>query len=187
MKRVCNLLFLLLLISCNEKDSEFKLQKFFSTAWDESYCVTEKDCFFFVADKDRFDLTLLYSHENEAKQILDSMDYADIQHSSLLYSFQSEQDRSCVVLWKIEHEFYPTFKAFYLKDGQCVKIGDWGVYKPCETCDTYDYPIEAIRIDRKNERIEISFLEDVEFVDYSHDSSNDKWTTFTAGTLKLSF
>jgi len=128
---------------------------------------------------------MYYLYGNENKQFIDSIEIDG--YGSTLYSFKSEKNNSYVVLWKIEHEYSPTFKAYYLVNGNLVKIGYWGIFTPCDNCDTQDYPIEYIRIFQRDDTIEISFLKDAEFIDYSENSYNEKWTLYKAGTLAHSF
>jgi len=107
----------------------------------------------------------------------------------MLYSFKSQKSDSYVIVWKIEHEHYPTFNTYYVKDGKILKIGEWGIFTPPladEYYDYFDYSVEDIRIHQKNDEIGISFLKDIEFVDYSEGYSND-WTSYKAGTFTLSF
>ena len=187
MKSICFVLFLSLSISCDKTDSEFKLQSSNPVERGRN-CLTEKDCFYLSADTNLGYYSLSYSQgEYEGKLALDSLHDTDMQYGSILYGFKSTRDSSYVIVWKIEHEHFPSFIVYYLKDGRITKLGDWGFFTPCETCDVQDYPVKDIRIAQRNDKIEFLFQKDVAFVDYGESLYNKDWGLFKAGELKLSF
>jgi len=182
MAKVCFLLFLLPFISCINTNSEFKFQDSFLVSVGDSICINDKDCFFCISDNNLFYTTMYYSHEkSENKRKVDAVEF--IHYSSTLYSFKSQKSSSYVVLWKIEREFTPIFNAYYINEGKLMKIGELGIYMPCDTCDTFDYSIQDIRIFQRDKEIMLSFLKDI----YYMDKSTNIWTLYDAGTLKLSF
>ena len=183
MKKVCYLFFLFSFVSCYQNDLEFKLQNSFSVEGDSNY-ISEKDCFYFCTDSNLFSLTMYYSYGKYGdKQMIDTMDYTDMQYGSTLNSFKSEKNNSYVVLWKIKHEFSPIFKVYYVRDGKLIKMGVLTIYTPCETCDYLDYSIEDMQIFQKNNEIKISFLKNI----YYWDTEKNEGTLYDAETLILSF
>ena len=182
MARVYFLLFLLPFISCININSEFELQESFSVSLENSICINAKDCFFCVSDSSLFYETMYYSQGgSENNQKIDAVEF--IHYSSTLYSFKSQKSSSYVVLWKIEREFTPIFNAYYINEGKLMKIGELGIYMPCDTCDTFDYSIQDIRIFQRDKEIMLSFLKDI----YYMDKSTNIWTLYDTETLKLSF
>ena len=186
MKHICYILLLLSVISCCRNDTELRLQKFSSVDWGDN-CITGEDCFYLDADSALFSITMSYSYKNGNKQLVSTMDYNSMLYGSELYCFKSEKDNSYVVLWKMEHEFFPSFKVYYLKAGKLMEIGDWGIYTPCKDCDTFEYSVDDIRIQEKEGRIEFTFLKDMQYIDYRKQLFAGDWTSFKSGALTLFF
>jgi hypothetical protein len=160
MAKVCFLLFLLPFISCINTNSEFKFQDSFLVSVGDSICINDKDCFFCISDDNLFYTTMYYSHEkSENKRKVDAVEF--ILYSSTLYNFKLQKNNSCVVLWKIEREFTPIFNAYYIYEGELMKIGEFEIYMPCKSCDIFDYSIQDIQIFQRDEEIEFSFFKDI--------------------------
>ena len=188
MKNFFFILFILPIISYCQIDYEFKLQSSFEFDWKEYKCISENDCFFLDLDTNDFSVTMYYSFEkNGNKQTIEIMDISDFTYGSDLNIYKNKTDNSCVLIWKIDGEFAPSFYVYYIKNGKLTKIGEWGVIVPCKNCDSGDYSVEDIRIHQKNDEIEFSFLEDANFIVIGEDYNYDNWGTFDAGELKVSF
>jgi hypothetical protein len=186
MKKIHLILFLIPLISYCQTDNEYKLQKTSHSDWDQ-FCISKIDCFNLNYDAVSFDYCMLYfSHGSEKKQMVDTV-FSQMLYGSTLNSFKSTKDNSYIVLWKIEMEFVPLFYAYYINDGKLIKIGEWTIYVPCDTCDAGDYKVENIRIHQKDKEIEFSFLKDTRFFVNKENFKYDDWGTFKAGELKVSF
>jgi hypothetical protein len=108
-------------------------------------------------------------------------------YGSTLNSFKSTKDNSYIVFWKIEMEFAPLFYVYYIKDGKLMKIGEWEIIAPCDTCDTGDYSVEDIQIFQKDEKIEFLFLKEIRFVNFSTYYDSELWGTFETGELTIAF
>lgn len=139
------------------------------------------------ADSNKFSLTMFYSYENGSKQLICTMDYADMQYESTLHSYKSKRYNSHVIFWKIEHEFCPTFKVYYLENGRLTNVGDWRMYTPCKTCDAQDYSLTDVKIKKKGKEMELLFSRDVVISDYDKKLFKGNWMLFNAGTLILTF
>jgi len=185
MKNVRFLLFLFSFISCDATDSEFRFQNSFPVGKD-SNCISAKDCFSLDNDSNFF-YTMCYSHNNGNKQSIDTVNDTDLLYGSTLNSFKLQENNSYVILWKIKHEFTPSFNAYYVRNGKIIKIGEWGMFTPCETCDIQDYSIEDVLIYQRNGKIEFLFSKDVEYIDYGEDIYRNNWVSYKAGTLTFSF
>jgi hypothetical protein len=186
MKELYFIILLFFFVSCNKDNSEFKIQKSFTVRLGNNF-ITPQDCFCLSSDSVSFSFILYYSYgEQRYKSAIDTFDYSDIQYGAKLYGFKSSVNNSNVVLLKIENEFFPTFKVYYVKEGKLIKIGYWGVFTPCDTCDFQDYLIEDIRIFQRNNKIVFLFLEDVKYLNYEN-LHNDSWEFFKAKTLMLPF
>jgi len=191
------LLFIPLVLYC-QTDSEFKLQNSMSVEWGKN-CINEIDCFYLnidsalIFDNDDYDYyyyTIYYSYGNESKQVIDSANRNDLGYDLTLYSFKSQRDNSYVVFFEFEYEHFSSFIVSYIRERKLMRIGEWIIYSPCDTCDRASYNIENIHLYQKKDEIEFSSLKDVEFLDYRnnkyHWESND-WVSFQAGELIVSF
>ena len=179
MIRVSFILLFVSLISCGRTGSEFEFQDSFQVNSGETICINTNDCFHFGADSSFCYSIMSYSYEN--KRTVDTLDYTI--YGATLNSFKSQEDSSYVVLLKIEREFHPTYNLYYIKDEKLIKIGELEIFTPCETCDTFDYSIEDIRIFRRDKEIEFDFSKDANYLD----TEEGNWNLYKAGTLKLSF
>jgi len=187
MKKILFILSLIPFISYCQTDNEFKLQNVSQLDWG-NFCISKVDCFDLSFDPVFFDYCILYySHGSEKKQMVDTV-FSQMLYGSSLSSFKSEKDNSYIVLWKIEGEFAPSFYIYYIKDGKLLKIGEWGINEPCDTCDDLDYSVKDIRIFKKNDEIEFTFLKDTNFMVFNELSLDyDDWGLFKAGKLVVSF
>ena len=170
-------------VSCSELDSKFEIQNSFSLNNESDICISTEDCFSCISDSNLFYKIMHYSYggSEEKKQIVDTVEFTP--YFSTLHSFKSQKNNSYVVLWKIESEFIPIFNAYYIKDGVLMKLGEFKVYLPCESCDVFDYSIENIQIRQRNKEIEFLFLKDL----YYMDRNIDAWTLYKARALMLHF
>ena len=183
-------------ISYCQNDNEFRLQSVSQDDWD-NFCISKMDCFSIENTIDDFDeigmfyYILYYSYgKSKNKQAVDSVDDTSLLYGNLLYSFNSQKDNSHIVLWKIDGEHVPLFYLYYIKNGKLIKIGEWLITEPCDTCDGLDYSISDIRIFHKNDKIEFLFLKETSFGIYKELSKSldfDDWGTFKAGELVVSF
>ena len=197
MKNLFFILFLIPFISFCQADSEFVFKDSISVDWGKN-CISKMDCFFLnldstllFNDEDIYEYyyTLYYLCENGNKQTMATGYWEDLGYNVTLYSFQSEKNKSYVVLWKFEFEYNPYFNAYYIHNGKILKIGEWGIAVPyteynCEYCD---YSVEDIRIYQRDNEIEFSFLKNMNFIDTSVDINNYDWISYKAGELVLSF
>ena len=188
MRNLFFILFLLPIISYSQTNSEFNLQH--SIEFDEKKheCIAENYCFFLDLNTNAFSVTLYYSFgRNGNKQSLETMDISDFQYGSTLSSFKNETNNSYIVIWKRESEFAPLFYVYYIKEGILMKIGEWGITEPCDTCDTGDYLIENIRIYQKSYEIEFLFLKETRFAVFKENFDYEDFGTYKAGNLVVSF
>jgi len=177
--------FLLLLsafVSCGQSNPEFKLQNSFLINPQKSVCINTKDCFCFSADSSLHHLIMYYSNtECEKKKLIDTVDFSP--YKSTLHCFQSQNDDAYVVLWETEYEYYPLINAYFIAEGKLVKIGALPISLPCQSCESFEYPIKKIQVLQKGKEIEISFLEDVNF----KPKNAAGWQLYKAGVLKFLF
>lgn len=181
--RLYYILLMLALVSCGGHSySDFKLRNSFQVKLQNQICIDTKDCFYFSADSSLYQLFMYYSNaEWEKKKLIDTVEFSP--YKSKLHSFQSLNNKSYVVLWETEYEFYPLIYAYYITEGKIVKIGELLISLPCQSCESFEYPIKDIRILQKGKEIEISFLKDV---NYKPKNSTD-WQLYKAGVLKCLF
>jgi hypothetical protein len=183
MMRLYFILLMLAFVSCGRhSNSEFKLQNSFQIKLQNQICINTKDCFYFNTDSSLYQLFMYYSNaEWEKKKLIDTVDFSP--YKSKIHSFQSLNNESYVVLWETEYEIYPLIYAYYITEGEIVKIGELLISLPCQSCESFEYPIKDIRILQNGKEIEISFLKDV---NYKPKNSID-WQLYKAGVLKCIF
>ena len=176
-------LLMLVFFSCGGySNSEFKMQNSFEIKLQNQICINTKDCFYFSADSSLYQLFMYYSNaEWETKKLIDTVDFSP--YKSKIYSFQSLNKESYVVLWETEYEIHPIIYAYYITEGKIVKIGELIISLPCQSCESLEYPIKDIRILQNGKYIEISFLKDVNF----KPKNSTDWQLYKAGVLKCIF
>lgn len=180
--RVYFILLLFAFVSCGQSNSEFKLQNSFQIKLQNPVCINTKDCFYFSTDSSLYHLIMYYSNaEWEKKKLIDTVDFSP--YKSMVHSFKSQKNDSYIVLWETEYEYYPLIHAYYITEGKLVKIGELTISSPCQSCESFEYPIKDMRILQKGKEIEISFLEDV---NYKPKNTTD-WQLYKAGELKCLF
>lgn len=181
--RLYFILLMLVFFSCGGySNSEFKLQNSFEIKLQNQICINTKDCFYFSTDSSLYQLFMYYSNaEWENKKLIDTVDFSP--YKSKIYSFQSLNKESYVVLWETEYEIYPIIYAYYITEGKIVKIGELIISLPCQSCESLEYPIKDIRILQNGKYIEISFLKDVNF----KPKNSTDWQLYKAGVLKCIF
>ena len=186
-----NFFFILLLlpvISQCQTDSEFVFQHSTTVEFNKEKYITKNDCFLFELDTSNFSVTIYYSFRRDGnKQTLETMDISDLTYGSNLNSYKNETDNSYIVIWKRESEYVPSFYVYYIKEGNLMRIGEWRITEPCDTCDSGDYSIENIRIYQKSNEIEFLFIKDIRFVVFKEDYHYDDFGTFKAEKLIVSF
>lgn len=181
--RLYFILLTLAFVSCGgHSNSEFKLHNSFHIKLQNQVCINTKDCFYFSADSSLYHLFMYYSNAEWRQKILvDTVDFSP--YKSKIHNFQSLSNESYVVFWETEYEFFPFIYAYYITNGKIVKIGELLISLPCQSCESYEYPIKDIRILQNGKEIEISFLKDV---NYKSRNSTD-WQLYKAGVLKCIF
>lgn len=182
MMRVYFILLLFPFVSCGQTNSEFKLQNSFLVNLQNSVCINTKDCFCFSSDSNLYHLIMYYSTAKcEKKKLIDTVDFSP--YKSMVHSFKSQKNNTYVVLWETEYEYYPIIQAYYITEEKLVKIGELEISLPCQSCESFEYPIKNIRITKKKEDIEISFLKEVNY----RRKGEVEWKLFKPGTLKYRF
>jgi hypothetical protein len=181
MIRIYFILFLLFFVSC-ETNEDFTFQNSYSIDFKIPTCITKNDCFCFSSDSNLFSLMMYYSDAKcEEKKLIETVEFSP--YNSTVHSFKSQKDNSYVVLWETEYEYIPIIQAYYIFEGRLMKIGELEISLPCQSCESFQYPIKEIKIFQRKEEIEISFLNDV---NYRATGSNE-WKLYKAGTLKYRF
>lgn len=176
------ILLMLTFISCEHSSSEFKLQNSFQIKLQNPVRINVNDWFYFSADSNLYQLFMYYSNtELGNAKLIDTVDFSS--YKSMIHSFKSQNDDSYIVLWETEYEYYPLIYAYYVIDGKIVNIGELLISLPCQSCESFEYPIKDIRILQNENEIEISFLADV---NYKLMKSTD-WQLYKAGVLKFLF
>lgn len=173
---------ILAFVSCGHTRSEFKLQNSFQIRLQNPVHINTKDCFYFSMDSSLYQLFMYYTNaELEKKKLIDSVEFSP--YKSMLYSFKSHIFNSYIVLWETEYEFYPLIYAYYITEGEIIKIGELLISLPCQSCESFEYPIKSIKIIQNGNEIEISFLEDVNY----KPKNSTVWQLYKAGVLKCIF
>lgn len=169
--------FLLFLASCGESKVEFILRNSFDANLQSPVCLNSGDSFLLTADSSLFHLYLFFkSAHNKASTPIDTIDTSP--YGSTLHIFESQKGDSFIVLWETESEYSPHVYAYYVKEGQCIKIGELKALLPCQSCESYDFPIREMRIIQEGKNIEISFLKEV----YFKSENSADWQLYKAGT-----
>jgi hypothetical protein len=168
--------------SCKQSNSKFKLQHSFQVGPQKSICISTKDCFCFSADSNLYHLIMYYSNVKcENKKLIDSVEFSP--YKSTLHSFKSQNGSSFIILWETEYEYYPLIQAYYITGGKLVKIGKLDISLPCQSCESFEYPIKDIQILQKGKDFEFSFLENVNY----KPEDNTDWQLYKSGSLKIIF
>jgi len=183
MMRLYFILLLIAFVSCGgHSNSEFKLQNSFQIKLQDSICINAKDCFYFSTDSNLYQIFMYFSNaELKEKKLIDTVDFSP--YKSKIHSFQSQNNESYVVLWETEYEFYPLIYVYFITAGKIVKIGELLISLPCQSCESFEYPLKDIRMLQKGKNIEISFLKDVNY----KPSNGNEWHLYKAGMLKCIF
>ena len=180
MVRIYFILLLLPFASCGQANFEFKLQNSFLVDLKTPVCINKNDCFCFSSDSNVFYLMMYYPDANcEKKKLVDTVEFSP--YESTIHSFKSQKNNTYVVLWEIEYEYFPVILAYYIVEGKLVRIGELEISLPCQSCESFEYPIKDIKILQAKDEIEISFLKDIKY------KENNEWKLFKAGDLKYSF
>jgi len=175
------ILLLLPFVSCGQS-LEFELQNSFPVNLKEPVCISSRDCFCFSGDSNLYHLIISYSDvQCENKKLIDSVDFSP--YKSKIHSFKSQKNNAYLILWETEYEYFPVLIAYYIEAGKIVRIGELEISLPCQSCESFDYPIKDIKIIQEKHEIEISFLKDV---NYRAKGSN-KWKLYKTGALKYRF
>jgi hypothetical protein len=160
-------------ISCTNTGSLFRFQQANPVGLGK-ICIDKNFCVYFNADSD---LDYLFMVDSD-KSVVDSVEYSP--YKSTLYSFKSQEDSAYIVFGETEYEYFPVLKAYYVIGSRIVKIGELKISLPCQDCESFEYPVNKIQIQRHKNIVEFFFLEDVNF---RNDDSED-WTFCKAGSLK---
>ncbi len=179
--RVYFILLLIPFVSCVQIYSIFYLQNSFIISLKDSICVNEKNCFCFISDSSASYLEMYYVAENNSKKLIDSVEYTP--YKSMIHLFKLQKENVYVVLWETEYEIFPLIYAYYITEREIVKIGELLISLPCQSCESFDYPIKDIRILKNGIDIEISFSKDVNY----KPKDSTEWQLFEAGALKYIF
>ena len=182
MIRIYIILSLLPLFSCGQTNFMFKLEKSYPVSLDKAVCISVTDCFCLSSYSNIYNLMIYYSDEEcETKRLIDTVEFSP--YNSTIHSFKSKKNNSYVVLLETEYEYIPLIQAYYITEGKLAKIGELKISLPCQSCESFEYPIKEIQILQENEEIEISFLKDVNY----KDKDSSEWKLSKAGALKYSF
>lgn len=76
-------------------------------------------------------------------KLIDTVDFSS--YKSMIHCFKSQNDDSYIVLWETEYEYYPLIYAYYVIDGKIVNIGELLISLPCQSCESFEYPIKRRR------------------------------------------
>jgi hypothetical protein len=186
MKKILFLLFIIPFSSYCQDNLEFKLKFSKKVDLEKTICISKNDYFCVETDKGLYFEYLYYLQSNgENRQIIDSS-WID-GYGSTIHCFMSENNDSYVVLWEWEGEHFPVFNIYYFKDKLLIKVGEWGIIKPCKTCDYSGYYVKDIQINKRNDEIIFLFLKNVEFLDLTENLFNGDWMFIKAKDLMLSF
>ena len=179
MKKILFVFLLLSFTSCGQTVFEFKLLNSFPVKINNPVCIDKESCFCFSSDSNLYYLVMHYSDkECEVKQLVDSVEFSP--YKSAMHSFKAPKTNSYVILWETQYEYYPIILAYHIEQGTITKMGEIDIALPCQSCESFEYPVKDIRIIQKKDDIEISFLKDA-----SHkEKGNSEWKLFKAGTLK---
>ena len=182
MRQIYSSLLLLLFFSCGSINTEFRLQKSSLNSLKKALCLNENNCFLMDSDSSLTNIKLYYLNSNlKHKQLVDSVEFTP--YKSIIHSFKSQKNNSYVILWETEYEYVPVILAYYIEDGKLLKMGELNISLPCQSCESFEYPINDIQIQQKNNDIEISFLKDVN----PREKDNIQWKTYKPGALRLCF
>jgi len=182
MLRLYFIFFLLPFASCGQTNSAFKLQNSSSVDLKVPICITKNDCFCFSSDSNLYYLMMYYSDAKcENKKLIDSVEFSP--YNSTIHSLKSQKNNSYVVLWETKYEYIPVIQAYYIAEGKLVRMGELEVSLPCQSCESFEYPIKDIQILQKKQEIEISFLKDVNY----KEKDSSEWKLSKAGVLKYYF
>lgn len=182
MGRIYFSLLLLLFVSCSPINTQFRLQKSFPVSLKKAVCLNEGNCFCIDSDSSLTNLKLYYPDVKcEHKQLIDSVAFTP--YKSTIHSFKAQKNNGYVILWETEYEYFPSLMAYYIEEGRLEKMGELNISLPCQSCESFEYPINDIQIQQKNNDIEISFLKDVNH----KEKDNSEWKTYKPGALKFYF
>jgi len=179
--RVYFILLLLPFFSCGQTHSRFNLQKSFLINLKESICIKENNCFYFSNDSSISYLEMYYVAENKSKMLIDSVEFSP--YKSRIHSFKSQKENVYVVLWETEYEYFPVIIAYYVAEGKLVRMGELKISLPCQYCESFEYPIKDIQMLQEKDKIEISFLKNVNYKKID----TLQWKEYKPGTLKFYF
>ncbi len=179
--RVYFILLLLPFVSCGQTHSRFNLQKSFLINPKESICIIENNCFYFSNDSSVSYLEMYYVAENKSKKLIDSVEFSP--YKSRIHSFISQKENVYVVLWETEYEYFPVIIAYYVAEGKLVRMGELKISLPCQSCESFEYPIKDIQMLQEKDKIEISFLKNVNY----RKIDTQQWKEYKPGTLKFYF
>ena len=85
----------------------------------------------------------------EKKKLVDTVEFSP--YESKIHSFKSQKNNTYVVLWEIEYEYFPVILAYYIVEGKLVRIGELEISLPCQSCESFEYPIKDIKYKENNE------------------------------------
>lgn len=176
-------MFLFYFASSAQINTKFEMQKSIVVKLKKVICISKKDYLYFNSDDNLTKLIMYYSNnaKNGKNSRIDTVEFSP--YSSMIYSFKSLKNNSYVVLWVTDYEYYPEIKAYYIKDGKLASIGEINISLPCQSCESFEYPIKNLQIAQKRKEIEISFRKDVNY----KPEKNASWKLYKSGTLKFNF
>jgi hypothetical protein len=184
MKNIFLISLLVVLFSCKSSDRLFVPGDIMNVEIGDNF-ITSDDSFRVSVDSAGLSFVLDYLHGEKPRQTLCKCDITEFAYGSTLCVYESGDGNSRVVFWKIEHEHYPSFKVFYIDNGALKKVGDWGIFTPCDSCDVLDYAFSDVRVRGRNGGVEFLFSCDVEFIDHDGRLFGGDWRSFEAGRLRL--
>lgn len=181
MIRVFFILLVLPFVSCGQSHSRYNLQKSFLIKLNESICIKDNNCFYFSNDSGFSYLDMYFVAENKSKKIIDSVEFSP--YKSRIHDYKSPKENDCIVLWETEYEFFSVIIAYYFTYGKLEKMGELKISLPCESCESFGYPIKEIQITKKKGQVVISFLKNVNY----RNTDTQQWKEYKPGTLKFFF
>jgi hypothetical protein len=103
-------------------------------------------------------LTLHCTCKNIDKTI-DTIEFSP--YPSKLYSFVSNDKKRFVVFWTTDYEYFPSTIAYYVTGDSLFQIGQLDVFRPCSSCESFEFPVDYIMINTTDKNINIYFLKDI--------------------------
>lgn len=156
---------------------KFKFQNSYQISNLKSINIITKK-FFLLSDNNLNYFSLhYYSSRDRKKKLIDRVEFSP--YASTLYSYKLKDNNSYIIFWETEYEYYPIVKVYYIINDRLHKIGELMISLPCKTCESFEYPLKKVKVLKKGNEIQISFLEDVN----CKLKESSKWKFFKKGAV----